>query len=140
MEKETKVWLIKIKAAIKRSSQRRCSVKKVFLQMSQNSQEKTSGRVSFLIKLQALSCIFIKKETLAQVLSCEFCEISKNTFFTEHPWRTASELKENLIFLKLKTVGKQYKTCISKKDKLLFLILRIFALLENSEAVFFTSY
>ena len=24
---------------------------------------------------------FIKKETLAQVLSCEFCEISKNTFF-----------------------------------------------------------
>ena len=24
-----------------------------------------------------------KKETLAQVFSCEFCEISKNTFFTE---------------------------------------------------------
>ena len=23
---------------------------------------------------------FIKKETLAQVVSCEFCEISKNTF------------------------------------------------------------
>ena len=27
---------------------------------------------------------FIKKETLAHVFSCEFCEISKNTFFTEH--------------------------------------------------------
>ena len=27
-------------------------------------------------------CNFIKKETLAQVLSCELCEISKNTFFT----------------------------------------------------------
>ena len=26
----------------------------------------------------------IKKETLAHVFSCEFCEISKNTFFTEH--------------------------------------------------------
>ena len=25
-----------------------------------------------------------KKETLAQVFSSEFCEISKNTFFTEH--------------------------------------------------------
>ena len=25
-----------------------------------------------------------KKETLAQVFSCEFCEISKNTFFAEH--------------------------------------------------------
>ena len=23
--------------------------------------------------------------------SCEFCEISKNTFFTEHLWTTASE-------------------------------------------------
>ena len=26
----------------------------------------------------------IKKETLAQVFSCKFCEISKNTFVTEH--------------------------------------------------------
>ena len=28
---------------------------------------------------------------LAQVFSCEFCKISKNTFFTEHLWTTASE-------------------------------------------------
>ena len=33
---------------------------------------------------------FIKKETLALVFSCEFYEISKNTFFTEHLWTTAS--------------------------------------------------
>ena len=26
----------------------------------------------------------IKKETMAQEFSCGFCEISKNTFFTEH--------------------------------------------------------
>ena len=38
-----------------------------------------------------LACNFIKKETLAQVFSCEFCEISKNTFFTEHLCKTASE-------------------------------------------------
>ena len=31
----------------------RCSVKKVFLKVSQNSQETTCFRVSFLIKLQA---------------------------------------------------------------------------------------
>ena len=37
------------------------------------------------------ACNFIKKETLAQVFSCEFCEISKNTFFTEHLWTNASE-------------------------------------------------
>ena len=30
-----------------------------------------------------------KKETLAQVFSCEFCEISNNTFFIEHLWTTA---------------------------------------------------
>ena len=30
-----------------------CSVKKVFLEMSQNSQKNTCARVSFLIKLQA---------------------------------------------------------------------------------------
>ena len=30
------------------------------------------------------SCNFIKKETLAQVISCEFCESSKNTFFTKY--------------------------------------------------------
>ena len=33
---------------------------------------------------------FIKKETLAQVFSYEFCEISKNTFLTKHLWTTAS--------------------------------------------------
>ena len=37
------------------------------------------------------ACNFIKKETLAQVFSCEFYEISKNTFFTEHPSATASK-------------------------------------------------
>ena len=36
------------------------------------------------------ACNVIKKETLAQVFSCEFCEISKNTFFAEHLWTTAS--------------------------------------------------
>ena len=32
----------------------------------------------------------LKKVTLAHVFYCEFCEISKNTFFTEHFWTTAS--------------------------------------------------
>ena len=36
------------------------------------------------------ACNFIKKETLAQVFFCEFCEISKTNFFTEHVWATAS--------------------------------------------------
>ena len=46
----------------------------VFLIISQNPQENTCARVSFLMKLQ----------TLTQMFFCEFCKISKNTFFTEH--------------------------------------------------------
>ena len=42
-----------------------CSVKKMFLEILQNSQENTCAKV-----------FFIKKEALAQLLSCEFCEIS----------------------------------------------------------------
>ena len=41
-----------------------------------------------VIKLQA--CNFIKKETPTQVFPCEFCEILKNTIFTEHLRETAS--------------------------------------------------
>ena len=61
------------------------SVKKVFLEISQNSLESTCARVSLLIKLQASVCNFIKRETLAQVFSCEFCEIFKNIFFNRTP-------------------------------------------------------
>ena len=45
----------------------------------------------FFKKLQASACNFIKKETLAQVFSCEICEIFKNIYFTEYPRTTASE-------------------------------------------------
>ena len=56
---------------------RRCSVNKVFLEISQNSQENTCARDSFL-------------ESLEQVFSCEFCEISKNTSFYRTPPVAAS--------------------------------------------------
>ena len=42
-----------------------------------NSQENNCARVSFIIKLQAQACNFIKKEILAQVFFCEFCEIHR---------------------------------------------------------------
>ena len=38
---------------LERSSHKKCSVKKVFFKISQNSQESTCARVSFLITLQA---------------------------------------------------------------------------------------
>ena len=38
-----------------------------------------------------MACNFIKKESPAQVLSCEFCEISKNTFLYRTLLEAASE-------------------------------------------------
>ena len=64
---------------------RRCSKNLVFLNILQNSLENTCARVSFLRKLQVSACNFIKKETLPQVFSYEFCEIFKNTFFYGTP-------------------------------------------------------
>ena len=52
----------------------RYSVKKVLLNISQNSQENPWVKVSFLIKLQAEACNFIKKEAKVQEFSCKFCE------------------------------------------------------------------
>ena len=45
----------------------------------------------FFNKVAGAACNFIKKETLAQVFSCEFCEISKNTFFYRTPPVALSE-------------------------------------------------
>ena len=42
------------------------------------------------IFMHTVGCNFIKKETLTQMFPCEFCKISKNNFFTENPWVTAS--------------------------------------------------
>ena len=39
---------------------------------------------------ESQACNFIKKETLAQVFSCEFCETSRNTFCYRTPPVTAS--------------------------------------------------
>ena len=83
------------------------SIKKVFLKIVQFSQENTCARVSLLIKLQASGnfiasgCNCLKKETPAQVFSCEFCKIFKNSFFTKHLWMTAS-VHFNLISIRIR--------------------------------------
>ena len=93
----------------------RCSVKKVFLEILQNSQQNTCARVSFLITLQAEVCNFIKKETLAQVFSCEFCKISKTTFSHGTPPMAASADNINFfdsqLMQQVLIVEKQYKVC-----------------------------
>ena len=46
------------------------------------------------------ACSFIKKKTLIQVFSCEYFQISKNTYFEEHLRTTVSILEEGAPTLK----------------------------------------
>ena len=46
------------------------------------------------------ACNFVKKETLAQVLSFDSCQISKISFFAENLWTTASVVLTSLIKIK----------------------------------------
>ena len=78
-----KIFFSKLKTNSKqaRSSHRRCSVRKGVLR----NLAKFTGKHLYLspfFNKEAFNCI--KKETLAEVFSCEICKISKNTFFTEH--------------------------------------------------------
>ena len=49
--------------------------------VSKSYTERISARAPFLLNWQARVCNFVKKESLTQLLSCEFCQIFKNTFF-----------------------------------------------------------
>ena len=52
-QKAMEIWSNVINLVATEAIAQRCSVKKMFLEISQNSQENTCARVSFLIKLQA---------------------------------------------------------------------------------------
>ena len=60
---------------------RRCSIKQVILEISQNSQENVCAGFPFLIELS----------------SCEFCEISNNTFSYRTPPTASSVTKKTAI-------------------------------------------
>ena len=59
-----------------RNSCRRCTIKKAFLKISQNSQENTCIGASFLIKLQASDTVTF----------CEFLKILRTALFTDPLW------------------------------------------------------
>ena len=80
-----------------KSRHQRCSVRKGVPRNFAKFTEKHLCQSLFFNKVAGGACNFIKKETLAQVFSCEFCEISKNTFFTEHLWMTASGINSQTI-------------------------------------------
>ena len=53
---------------------------------------------NFAILTEKYLCwsLFLLKETPTQVLSCKYCNISKNSFFYRAPLMAASELKSNI--------------------------------------------
>ena len=66
---------------------RRCSEKKMFLKISQNSENACTSSVYqslLLIKLQA--CNFIKKETLTRCFPGNCAKFLRTPFLTEHLW------------------------------------------------------
>ena len=91
-----------------RSSHQRCSIRKGVLR----NFAKFTGR-HLCQSLRPETCNFIKMETLTQVFSCEFCEISKNTFFTEHVWATASK---KIQFISILYIALVMHECASQYD------------------------
>ena len=90
-----------------RSSHWTCSVKNGVLRSFAKFTEKQLYQRIFK------ACNFIKKEFLAQVFSCEFCEISTNTFFTEHLRTTAST---NAILIHVRIIDQKPKSVYVSKN------------------------
>ena len=112
-----------------RISHRRCSVRKGVIR---NFAKFTGKHLCQSLFFNKVAGHVIKKEILAQAFSCEFCKISKNTFFAEHLWATISKnpihgilnliearrnlnLSKNGFHFRLKCFGKNYKHSIAKK-------------------------
>ena len=68
-----------------RSSHKRCSVKKVFLEISENSKENTCAKDSFLIKLQAWRlCENVVSVLLQHGIHMDVCrELAGDNFSTD---------------------------------------------------------
>ena len=63
----------------------RLSVKKVFSEISQNSQENTCAIVSFAGKLQKLQ-LYLKKRLWHRCFPVNFAKFLRTPFLTEHLW------------------------------------------------------
>ena len=98
---------------IDRSSHRKCSVKKSVL----------TNFAKFTGKHLCRSLFFNKKDTLAQVFSYEFCKISKDTFFTELFWETASEYRNSNGHSNPDYTGNRTETNMNRQWKIYWLEL-----------------
>ena len=87
---ELSCHFIQIQTGDYRSSRPGAFFRKNVLRNFAKFTEKHLFQSLFFNKVAGLEPATFKKETLAQVFFCEFCEISKSTFFKEHLWTTVS--------------------------------------------------
>ena len=73
----------------------RCSVKKVFLEISRNSQENTCARVSLL---QAAPAALLKKRLWHSCFPVNSAKFLRTPLFTEHLWWLLLELHLQMFF------------------------------------------
>ena len=69
-----------------RSSRPEVFCEKVFLEISQDSQENTYARVSFLIKLQTTPATLLKKRLWHRCFPVNFAKFLRTPSFTEYFW------------------------------------------------------
>ena len=92
------VCLVLLEAVVQR-----CSVKKVFLEISQNSQESTWARVSFLKKITSLRPATLSKKRLwHRCFPVNFVKFLRIPFYIEHLlWLLLSCISKNCLTWKI---------------------------------------
>ena len=85
-KEKSKIKALKNKVEKTEAVVRTWSVKKVFLEISQNSQENTCARVSFLITLQAQSATLLKMRPWRRCFPVNFVKFLRTLFATTHLW------------------------------------------------------
>ena len=95
-----------------------CSVKKVFLEISQNSQENTCANVSFLIKLQQVPASLLKTRLWHRCFPVNFAKFIRAPFFTEHHWWLPLEVK--IMCWELYVLGSSKIVCFNMMTSLWF--------------------
>ena len=101
----------------------------MLIKILHNLQENICVRVSFLIKLLASGLKLIKKETPTQVLSCEFWETFKNTFFTKYFCATTSDICFHIHVQTYYICVKRKKLCNCDSSMVFFFFFHYFFLL-----------
>ena len=96
---------------------RKCSTRKLFLKISQYSQENTCVGISFLIKIQAFRAPALLKRDSNTGVFCEHWEIFKNTYFEEHLRTAASEIFTWTFFYMNKQHRKWRRCFLKNKTK-----------------------